>query len=456
MADGRILVVDDEESIADSFRAVLQEEGYTVRTAGSASRAMAEVDRAEYDLGFVDLMLPDMDGLELLKKLKTRRPGLIAVVITAHGSGSKGFAAREAGAWAFLEKPDDMTPEKILTVVANALEHKRLVDRLAGGPGRYGPLIGRSAGMQKVFELLDTVSSVDANVLIVGESGTGKELVGNAIHYASPRADGPFIKINCAALPKDLIESELFGYAKGAFTGATSDKPGLFEEAHRGSLLLDEIAEMPADLQAKLLRVLEERKFRRLGTSRDIDVDFRLISSTNRDPEAAIRELKLREDLYYRINTVTIRIPPLRERPEDLSVLAQHFVPRFAEKHGKPVTGIAADAYQVLLGYGWPGNVRELEHAIERAVLVSRGSEISVGDLPEVVTRGRQPTVEVERAAPGTPASLNLEERERHAILQALETTNWNKQAAAALLGLHRPTLYSKMRKHGIPQKRPV
>jgi DNA-binding NtrC family response regulator len=452
MAEGRILVVDDEESIADSFRVVLQEDGYTVRTAGSASRALAEVERADWDLAFVDLGLPDMDGLELLKKLKARRPGLLAVVITAHGSGAKGFAAREAGAYAFLEKPDDMSPGKILTVVANALEHKSLLEKLSGRSG-YGNIVGRSPAMQKVFELLDTVSSVDANVLIVGESGTGKELVANAIHYASPRAEGPFIKINCAALPKDLIESELFGYAKGAFTGATADKPGLFEEAHHGSLLLDEIAEMPADLQAKLLRVLEERKFRRLGTSRDIEVDFRLISSTNRDPEAAVRDLRLREDLYYRINTVTIRIPPLRERPEDLSALAQHFLTRFAEKHGKPATGISADAYQVLLGYSWPGNVRELEHALERAVLVARGPEITLGDLPEAVTRSR-PAGAPAPEAPAAQATLNLEERERQAILQALETTNWNKQAAAALLGLHRPTLYSKMRKHGIPQKR--
>jgi DNA-binding NtrC family response regulator len=453
MAEGRILVVDDEESVADAFRTMLQEEGYSVRTAGSASRALAEVERADWDLAFVDLKLPDMDGLELLKKLKSRRPSLVAVVITAHGSGQRGFAAREAGAWAFLEKPDDLVPGKILNVVANALEHKNLIEKLSGRTG-YGNIVGRSGSMQKVFELLETVASVDANVLIVGESGTGKELIANAIHYGSPRADGPFIKINCAALPKDLIESELFGYAKGAFTGATADKPGLFEEAHHGSLLLDEIAEMPADLQAKLLRVLEERKFRRLGTSRDIEVDFRLISSTNRDAEAAVREMRLREDLYYRINTVTIRIPPLRERPEDLSLLAQHFLTRFAEKHGKPVGGIAGDAYQALLGYGWPGNVRELEHAIERAVLVARGSEVAVGDLPEAVTRGRPAGTAKVEEAPAAAATLNLEERERQAILQALEATNWNKQAAAALLGLHRPTLYSKMRKHGIPQKR--
>ena len=452
MAAGRILVVDDEESIADSFRVVLQEEGYTVRTAASAARALAEVERADWDLAFLDLLLPDMDALELLKKLKARRPGLLAVVITAHGSGAKGFAAREAGAYAFLEKPEDMTPGKILNVVANALEHKSLLEKLSGRSG-YGNIVGRSPAMQKVFALLDTVASVDANVLIVGESGTGKELVANAIHYASPRADGPFIKIDCAALPKGLIESELFGYAKDAFTGATSDKPGLFEAAHHGSLLLDEIAELPADLQANLLRVVEERKFRRLGTSRDIEVDFRLISSTSRDPETAVRELRLREDLYDRINTVTIRIPPLRERPEDLSVLAQHFLTRVAEKHGKPVTAIAADAYQALLGYGWPGNVRELEHAMERAVLVARGPEIGVGDLPEVVTRGR-PVGAPAPEPPAAAATLNLEERERQAILQALETTNWNKQAAAALLGLHRPTLYSKLRKHGIPQKR--
>ncbi len=453
MAEGRILVVDEEESIADSFRVALRERGYTVRTMSSGSRALAEVERADWDLVFVDLVLSDMDGLDLVRKLKARRPALVAVVITAHGTGPKGFAAREAGAYAFLEKPDDVTPEKILTVVANALEHKSLLEQVAGRAG-YGSIVGRSEAVLKVFELIDSVAAVDTNVLIVGESGTGKELVANAIHYASPRADGPFIKINCAALPKDLIESELFGYAKGAFTGATADKPGLFEEAHRGSLLLDEIAEMPADLQAKLLRVLEERKFRRLGTSRDIDVDFRLICSSNRDPETAIRELRLREDLYYRINTVTIRIPPLRERPEDVSELAEQFLARSAEKHGKAVTGIAADAYQALLGYSWPGNVRELENAIERAVLVARGPLLTPGDLPEPVTRGRQP------AAPPTAeaglATLNLAELERQAIVQALESTNWNKQAAAAKLGLHRPTLYSKMRKHGIPQKRPV
>lgn len=447
MAEGRILVVDEEESIADSFRAALRERGYTVRTVGSGGRALAEVERADWGLAFVDLVLPDMDGLELLKKLKARRPSLVAVVITAHGTGPMGFAAREAGAYAFLEKPDDVTPEKILTVVANALEHKSLLEQVAGRAG-YGNIVGRSDAMEKVFELVDSVASVDTNVLIVGESGTGKELVANAIHYTSPRADGPFIKINCAALPKDLIESELFGYAKGAFTGATSDKAGLFEEAHRGSLLLDEIAEMPTDLQGKLLRVLEERKFRRLGTAREIDVDFRLLTSTNRDPETAIRDLRLRDDLYYRINTVTIRIPPLRERPEDISDLAGQFLARSAEKHGKAVTGIASGAYQALLGYAWPGNVRELENAIERAVLVARGSQITLPDLPEAVTRGPQPEPR--------PTTLNLAERERQAILQALEMHNWNKQAAAKELGLHRPTLYSKMRKHGIPQKRPT
>ena len=452
MAEGRILVVDDEESIADAFRVVLQKEGYGVRTVGSASRALAEVERADWDLAFVDLVLPDMEGLALLKKLKARRPGLLAVVITAHGSGATGFAAREAGAYAFLEKPEDMTPGKILNVAANALEHKSLLEKLSGRSG-YGNVVGRSPAMQKVFELLDTVASVDANVLIVGEPGTGKELVANTIHYASPRADGPFVKIDCAALPRDLVESELFGYAKGAFTGAAADKPGLFEEAQHGSLLLEEIAEMPADLQAKLLRVLQERKFRRLGTSRDIEVDFRLISSTNRDPETAVREMRLRADLYARVNTVTIRIPPLRERPEDLSALARHFLARFAEKHGKPVNAIAADAYQALLGYAWPGNVRELEHAMERAVLIARGPEVTVGDLPEGVTRGR-PVGAPAPVAPASPTTLNLQERERQAILQALETTKWNKQAAAALLGLHRPTLYSKMRKHGIPQKR--
>jgi transcriptional regulator with PAS, ATPase and Fis domain len=292
------------------------------------------------------------------------------------------------------------------------------------------------------------VASSDANVLIVGESGTGKELVANAVHAQSPRAEGPLVKINCAALPKDLIESELFGHVKGAFTGATTDKPGLLEEAHRGSLLLDEITEMPLELQAKLLRVLEERTVRRLGGAKTVPVDFRLISSTNLDPMSAVKEGQLRQDLYFRINTVTVALPPLHDRTTDIPVLANAFLERFKQKHGREIEGVDPEAYRRLLAYRWPGNVRELEHAIERAVLVARGRHLTVPDLPEAL-QAASPNPDVPAPTPGS-----LEEIERVSIVRALETSGWNKQAAAALLGLRRPTLYSKMRRHGIPQRR--
>ena len=454
MAKGRILVVDDEESIAEALRTILQAEGYQVRTAGSANRALQEVDRNRYDLAIVDLVLPDLDGLELLKRLKEKHLSMEVVVVTAHGSIPAAVEATKQGAFYFIEKP--FGPDEITLILAKALERKALVEetstlraRLAGQAGRGG-IIGSSPAMKGVFELLDAVAKSDASVLIMGESGTGKELVANAVHAESPRAQGPFIKINCAALPKDLMESELFGYSKGAFTGATTDKPGLFEEAHTGSLLLDEIAEMPAPLQAKLLRVLEERETRRLGSTKAVAVDFRLIASTNRDVETALKEGVLREDLYYRLSTVTLRLPPLRERRDDIPLLAHTFMGRFQEKYRKEPISLAPEALRVLQAYAWPGNARELEHAMERAVLVARGKEIGVADLPEAVIRG---SGEAPGSAPDLPPG-SLEEIERLAILNALEATGWNKQAAAQRLGLHRPTLYSKMRRHGIPLKR--
>jgi transcriptional regulator with PAS, ATPase and Fis domain len=309
-------------------------------------------------------------------------------------------------------------------------------------------MLGSSPAIKRVFEMLESVASSDANVLIVGESGTGKELAANAVHSHSPRVDGPLVKINCAALPKDLIESELFGHVKGAFTGATTDKPGLIEEAHRGSLLLDEITEMPMDLQTKLLRVLEERTVRRLGGAKIVPVDFRLVSSTNLDPEAAVREGRLRQDLYFRINTITVSLPPLRERTADIPLLAKSFLDRFRARHGRDVEAIDPESYRRLLAHRWPGNVRELEHAIERAVLVARGREITLADLPEALQMTPVST-DIDAPPPGS-----LEEIERVSIVRALETSGWNKQAAAHILGLRRPTLYSKMRRHGIPQRR--
>jgi DNA-binding NtrC family response regulator len=398
-------------------------------------------------------MLPDGDGLHLLRLLKGKDPSLEVIIMTGHSSISKAVEATKQGAFYFVAKPFDS--EEMLTCAAKALERRRLVAetselrrKLAEQAG-YGHMLGSSPPMKRFFEMLESVAGSDANVLVVGESGTGKELAANAVHAQSPRVGGPLVKINCAALPKDLIESELFGHVKGAFTGASTDKPGLLEEAHRGSLLLDEITEMPLDLQAKLLRVLEDRTVRRLGGSRAVPVDFRLVCSTNLDPVAAVREGRLRQDLYFRINTVTVTLPPLRERSTDIPVLANSFLERFRSKHGREIEGIEPEAYRRLLAYQWPGNVRELEHAIERAVLVARGREVTLSDLPEALQVASVSTTDAPAAPPGS-----LEEIERVSIIRALETSGWNKQAAAASLGLRRPTLYSKMRRHGIPQRR--
>ena len=448
----RILVVDDQAIIADNLRMTLEAQGYDVDTAANTVGAMLRMDEREFSLALVDLVLPDGDGLHLLRLLKGKAPSLEVIIMTGHSSISKAVEATKQGAFYFVAKPFDS--EEMLMLVAKALERQRLLAetsdlrRKLAEHSAYGEMLGSSPAIKRVFDLLDSVAASDANVLIIGESGTGKELASNAVHARSDRADGPLIKINCAALPKDLIESELFGHVKGAFTGATTDKAGLLEEAHRGSLLLDEITEMPLDLQAKLLRVLEDHTVRRLGGARSVPVDFRLICSTNLDPDSALRAGRLRQDLYFRINTVTVALPPLRERTGDIPVLAKAFLGRFAAKHGRSVEGIDPEAYRRLLAYGWPGNVRELEHAIERGILVARGREITLSDLPEPLQ------VEVATAAGSAPPPGSLEEIERVSIVRALESTGWNKQAAAALLGLRRPTLYSKMRRHGIPQRR--
>jgi DNA-binding NtrC family response regulator len=446
-----VLVVDDEPAIAEGLRLILEREGYAVETALSTAEAAERLDGRDFSVALVDLVLPDGDGIGLLRLVKSRNPDIEVIIMTGHGSISKAVEATKEGAFYFVTKPFDSA--EMLTLLDKALERRRLLAetsdlkrQLAEQMG-YGEMLGGSPPMRRVFELLDAVAASDANVFIVGESGTGKELAANAVHAKSPRAQGPLIKVNCAALPKDLIESELFGHVKGAFTGATSDRPGLLEEAHKGSILLDEITEMPPDLQAKLLRVLEDRSVRRLGGSRTVPVDFRLITSTNRDPEAAVRDGSLRQDLYFRINTVTVEMPPLRGKTHDIPLLAKGFLDRFRLKHNRPVEGIDPEAFRRLLAYLWPGNVRELEHVIERAVLVARGREVTPADLPDALNVGAQPFAAI-------PTAGSLGEIERLSIVRALESTRWNKQAAAVILGLRRPTLYSKMRRHNIPQRR--
>jgi len=309
---------------------------------------------------------------------------------------------------------------------------------------RFTNIIGKSGGLLELFDLIEDVAASDANILIVGESGTGKELIASAIHDSSNRARGPFIKINCAAIPNELIESEVFGYKKGAFTGATLDKRGLFELAQQGSLLLDEIGEMAPNLQAKLLRVLQDREYRPIGSERIVKADFRLITATNIDIDRALQEGRVREDLYFRINTIVIKVPPLRARAEDIPLLCEHFLEKYRQRYQRSVT-ISSTAYSLLSRGRWPGNVRELENAIERAVLVCKGTEIMPDDLPGSLRHNPSTLIDIAAGPDRTLAEI-----EKVVILRTLHSTNWNKRQAAAILGLHRPTLYKKMKQHGL------
>lgn len=445
----KVLAVDDEPSMIEWLKILLEHEGYEVRTAMIGTRGEEIFRTWRPDAVVTDMLLPDIDGLELLRKLKSINPEPEVIVITGHGSVAKAVDAMKAGAYSFVEKP--LEPDAVLAILEKAIERKDLrfeneqLRKAVMGKGSFGNIIGKSKKMHDLLELVENVAASDANILIQGENGTGKELISNALHYNSKRSKGPFIKINCAAIPKDLIESELFGYKKGAFTGAMSDKEGLFEMSEGGSLLLDEIGEMPNYLQTKLLRVLQEREYRPIGSDRIVRVDFRLICATNIDLDTALRDGKLREDLYFRINTITLRVPPLRERTEDIPLLCEHFLEKYRQRHGRNVRGIAPAAYHILIRHRWPGNVRELENVVERGVLVTKGTEIMVNDLPESMREESTASAEFV-----IPPHRTLAEIEKMAILQTLQRTNWNKQEAAQILGLYRPTLYSKMKKHEI------
>src|SRR6186713_1358734 len=445
----RVLAIDDEPSMTEWLKILLEHEGYEVRTALIGARGEELFRTWRPDAVVTDMMLPDVDGIELVRKFKQLEPEAEVIVITGQGNIPRSVEAVKAGAFDFLEKPIDA--ERLIDKLEKAIKQKTLLDENEQLKQRlqdrykFQNVIGKSKKMQELFELIESVAASEANILIQGDNGTGKELIANAIHYNSKRSKGPFIKINCAAIPKDLIESELFGYKKGAFTGAQMDKEGLFEMAEGGSLLLDEIGEMPPYLQTKLLRVLQEREYRPIGSDRIVHVDFRLICATNIDLDSALRDGRLREDLYFRINTITLRVPPLRERTEDIPLLCDYFLEKYRQRHGRNVKSIAPAAYHVLIRHRWPGNVREIENVVERGVLVSKGSEITVNDLPESLRTENATTTEFV-----IPPHRTLAEIEKMAILQTLQRTNWNKQEAAQILGLYRPTLYSKMKKHEI------
>lgn len=448
----RILVVDDDEQTADSLKLNLVEEGYSVDTAATGGQAIELFDQGGHHLAICDLQLPDMDGLEVMRHIKDTRPNAEVIVVTAHGTTPKAVEATKAGAFDFVDKP--LNFEELELRVQNALKHRELVAenanlrRQLSTSAEYHNIIGAAKSMQTIYETIESVAKSDANVLIVGESGTGKELIANAIHYQSLRSKKPFIKVNCAALPKELIESELFGHTKGAFTGAHADKEGLVQHAAGGSLMLDEIAEMPIELQPKLLRVLQERSYRKIGSEKTYAVDFRLISSTNRPPADAIRDGLLRDDLFYRISTITIHVPPLRDRSEDIQLLTEHFLHMYAQKYDRAITGVSQAAYQRLFGHPWPGNVRELQNVIERAVLLAKSNRIEPVDLP--FDNGSLPEGSPAGVTWDVPPNMTLEDIERLVIEKTLQRTGGNKQAAANLLGIYRPRLYSKIRKYNI------
>ena len=451
-----ILVVDDEHTVTCALDLLLRDEGYEVNIASTAVEAETLLSRHWFDLVFLDLRLPDADGIDLLEHIKRTTPETEVVLMTAHGSLEVTIEAIKRGAFYYLEKP--FAFEQVQILAQRALQFKAIKDesRLrkttrTQDDDDFG-IVGNNTQLRQVRAVIRTAAPSDASVLIEGESGTGKEMVATALHEQSLRAERPFIRINCAAIPGTLIESELFGYRRGAFTGADHDRRGLIEATNGGTLLLDEIAEMPVYLQTKLLRVLQERKVRRLGDEREIAVDFRLISSTNRETAKMISDSTLRQDLYFRLSTVRIKVPPLRERLDDLVILSETLLQRIARKYKKRVLGIAPSTFSILTRYDWPGNVRELEGVVEHAVLFAQGDCLLPEDLPDHLHTARTSS----HFLCVIPPYLTKDDIEREAIAQTLERTGGNIKKTAQILNYNRPTLYRKLRRFGLRDTLPT
>ncbi len=440
-----VLIVDDERHVRESLSNWFVEDGYEVTTAGSAREALQVLATRDVDVVVTDIRMPGMDGLELQHRIREVRPDVAVILITAYASVATAVQALKEGAWDYLVKPFD--PEDLSRVVARACEKLRLQEENAALRQRIAASVpefvaGESPAMQRVLELVDAVAPTDATVLIRGESGTGKELIARLIHARSSRAFGPLVAVNCGALPEGVLESELFGHEKGAFTGAAGRRKGKLELADGGTLFLDEIGEISPKVQVELLRALEEHRITRVGGTREVPVDFRVICATNRDLEEAVRAGTFREDLYYRINVFRIDLPPLRERREDILPIAEHFVEKFARAMGRKVSGFSPGARELLLSHDWPGNVRELANAVERALVVCREGEIRREHLP--IVRGGAAGGEEEAA------DLSLRTVERRHIRKVLEICEWNITRAARELGIDRVTLYNKMKRYGI------
>ena len=443
----RILIVDDELIVREALSNYLREDGYETVAVGSGKEALEKVEAEDWNMLFVDYKMPGMDGLEVLLEAKKIKEDLPVIIITAYATIDSAVQAMKDGAYDYIVKPFD--PEAIALVVEKVVEHQRLVrenillrERLEQ-EYKFEEIIGRSQPMQEVFEMVKNVAESDTSILITGESGTGKELIARAIHANSSRRYTPFITASCGAMPEGLLESELFGHEKGAFTGALYTKKGRFELADGGTLFLDEIGEISPKTQVDLLRVLDEKSFRRVGGMEQITVDVRIVSATNRDLKKAISEGAFREDLFYRLNVVSIQLPPLRERKEDIPLLSDHFLDKFRAETNKRIERISAKALELMMEYNWPGNVRELENAIERAVVVGKRNEIIPEDLPFF-----------RQDMPEKTGARSLREREKLYILQALEENEWNISKTADDLEIDRVTLYNKIKKYNLEKSK--
>ena len=461
----RVLAVDDESVVCESIRRVLAEEGYDVATTTSSKQGLEMLRKERYDLLLLDIKMPEMDGIELLKAARDVSPETEVLIVTGYATIETAVEAIKLGAFDYLEKP--VSPPQLLVATARALERKHLVDltrRLRSEletRHRIGNVICTSAEMHKVMQLVQRVAPTMSTVLITGETGTGKDVIARAIHYNSARKDGPFVVADCASLPESLLESELFGHVRGAFTGAVKDRKGLAETARSGTLFLDEIATISPQVQGSLLRLLQEREVRPVGSDKPVSVDVRLIAATNHELQGLVDEGTFREDLFYRLSVFTIRLPPLRERREEIPLLAHHFVQRFAEEFGKQIEVITPRAMAILEAHDWPGNVRELEHAMERAVLLADGRTIDLDAIPS----GNESANGMWGDVPDDAAALAekkqelragaVERIERLFVLKALRAAAWNVSQAARNVGMARPNLHALMRKHGITSPDP-
>lgn len=460
MSEVKVLVVDDESKIRDHFSDFLNHEGYRVETAENGEIALNMIDDDYYDLVLIDLNMPKVDGMDVLKYLADHSSDSIGIILTGHATVKNAVEAMKIGAFDYLTKPVKM--EEVHVIMKRALEFRDLkrenmvLKKQLKKKYKFANFIGDSLQMHKVFRIIEKVADTDSTVLILGESGTGKELVANAIHYHSMRRDKPLIPVNCGAIPEELLESELFGHEKGAFTNAIRTRIGRFEMANGGTIFLDEVAEMSPHLQVKLLRVLQEQEFERLGGTKTIKCDVRILAATNKDPDKLVEQGSFREDLYYRLKVIPILIPPLRERKSDIPLLVHHFLEMMSKAKKKKIKGISKDVMKALVNYQWPGNVRELENIMERMVILSDSDYLTDEDLPQKISQEQKAEKMVQMMIPDEGFSLSsaVNDFERQLIINALEKADWVKNRAAKLLNMNRTTLVEKIKKQGIEKPR--